>query len=349
MSRTALRASLILLAGVALTTAYQRTRPSAVMAQTAKNFLAILSPEQKAKATFSFDDKERLNWHFIPRVRKGLPLREMDAGQRALAEALLSAGLSQGGYRKVAGVLSLEPVLKVMEKDNTGRRDAAGYFFSIFGEPSESSTWGWRFEGHHVALNYTVIKGQTVASSPTFFGANPAEIKDEPRRGFRALNREEDMARELLLSLDAKQRPLALLNPTAPKDIESFNKVKADPIDPKGISRAKLNKKQVDLLMAVIEEYAHNMPEEIGAARMDAVRKGGLDKIHFAWLGGPDRGQPHYYRIQGPTFLVEYDNTQNNANHIHSVWRDYQGDFGLDVLAAHYQQFHGPSSPRTAD
>lgn len=339
---------LVLLGAMALTAAYQRTKSSSAMASAAANFLTILTPEQRAKATFPMDDKERLNWHFVPRERKGLPFREMDAGQRALAESLLIAGLSQAGYTKVTNILSLEPVLKVMEKDNTGRRDAAGYFFSVFGEPSPTGTWGWRFEGHHVALNFTVIKGQVVASSPNFFGANPAEVKEGTRKGFRSLGREEDLARDLVLSLDAKQKAMAVVDPTAPKDIISFNKVKADPLDPKGIASGKLSRKQMDMLMAVIEEYAGDMPEDIGAGRLEAIKKAGHDKIHFAWLGGTDRGQPHYYRVQGPTFLIEYDNTQNNANHIHSVWRDFNGDFGADVLSAHYQQFH-PKGVARAD
>jgi hypothetical protein len=325
---------------LALAAAHHKAKSSAVMAGAANNFLAMLSADQKAKATFAFDDKERLNWHFIPRERKGLPLKEMDAGQRALAEGLLAGSLSPSGYAKVAKVLSLEPVLRDQEKDTRGRRDAAGYFYSVFGDPSASKTWGWRFEGHHVALNYTVVKGQVVASSPTFFGANPAEIKDGPRKGFRALAREEDLARELLASLDAKQRPMAVVDPVAPKDIASGNKLKADPLDPKGIAASKLNKKQVEMLMALIEEYADNMPEDLGTARMEGVRKGGMDKLHFAWLGSADRGQPHYYRIQGPSFLVEYDNVQNNANHIHSVWRDFNGDFGADLLSMHYRESH---------
>jgi hypothetical protein len=340
MRHNLLRLGLVLVSALALTAAYQRTKSSAAMMSAANNFLTMLSPEQKTKATFAVDDKERLNWHFVPRERKGLPLREMDPGQRALAEALLGTGVSQSGYTKVANVLSLEPVLRVQENDTRGRRDAAGYFFSVFGTPSESATWGWRFEGHHVALNYTVVKGQIVATSPTFFGANPAEIKDGPRKGFRALAGEEDLARELLMALDAKQKTVAVVDPVAPKDITTGNKLKVDPIDPKGIAAGKLNKKQMELLMALIAEYTGNMPEDLGTARMDAVKKAGMDKVHFAWLGEADRGKPHYYRVQGPTFLIEYDNTQNNNNHIHSVWRDFNGDFGADLMAAHYQRFH---------
>jgi len=335
-----LRLGLILCGSLALSLAYERTSSATAMAAAAKNFLTMLTPEQRAKATYAFDDRQRVDWHFVPRERKGLPLREMDAGQRAMAEALLSAGLSQTGFAKVSGVLSLEPVLRDMEKDTRGRRDAAGYFFTVFGEPSTSATWGWRFEGHHVALNFTVIKGRTVASSPSFFGANPAELKDGPRKGFRALAGEEDLARQLLAALDEKQKAVAVVSPAAPKDIFTGNKLKVEPLESKGIAAAKLNKRQVAMLMGVIEEYAVNMPADIGSARLDAVRKAGVDKILFAWMGGPQRGQPHYYRIQGPTFLIEYDNTQNNNNHIHSVWRDFAGDFGMNLLAAHYREFH---------
>jgi hypothetical protein len=340
MRQTLFRLAALLLCAMALTAAYYRTKSNTTMAGAAHNFLAALSPDQKAKATFAMANEERFNWHFVPRERKGLPLKEMDGAQRALAHALLNAGLSQRGYLKASTVMSLEEVLRILEKDSTGRRDPDKYYFSVFGEPSETATWGWRVEGHHLALNFTVVKGQAIATAPCFFGANPAEVKDGPRKGLRTLAREEDVARELLLSLDAKQKSVAVIDQTAPKDILSYNKRKVEAGAPKGIAAAKLGKKQQDLLMALIEEYAANMPDDLAAVRMDAARKAGLDKIHFAWAGGPDRGQGHYYAVQGPTFLIEYDNTQNNANHIHSVWRDFNGDFGDDLLAGHYQQSH---------
>ncbi|MBI3696103.1 MAG: DUF3500 domain-containing protein [Acidobacteria bacterium] len=340
MRQTMLRLGALLLCAMALTAAYYRTKSSTTMTRAANHFLASLSAEQKAKATFEWSSDERLNWHFIPRERKGLPLKEMDSAQRALAQALLAAGLSQRGFMKASTITSLENILKEMEKDNAGRRDPEKYFFSIFGEPSESSTWGWRVEGHHLALNFSVVKGQTIGTTPAFFGANPAEVKQGPRKGLRVLAREEDLARELLLSLDAKQRGMAVIDPVAPKDILSFNKRKAEILENKGIPASKLTKKQADMLMAVLEEYAGAMPEDLANARMEGVKKAGLEKVVFAWAGGPDRGQGHYYRIQGPTFLVEYDNTQNDANHIHSVWRDFDGDFGMDLLAMHYQEAH---------
>jgi len=340
MRPNTLRLSAIFLLALALTAAHYRSKPGAVMTGAAKHFLTSLSEAQKTQVSFPFVAEERINWHFIPRPRKGLPLKEMDAAQRQLAHALLSAGLSQRGYLKATTVMSLEAVLRELEKDNSGRRDSDLYFFSLFGEPSESANWGWRVEGHHLSLNFSLVKGQMLATSPSFFGANPAEVKQGPRQGLRALGREEDLARELLGSLDAKQRSVAVIDSTAPKDIITAASRKADIGEPKGLAAARLNKKQYELLTALLEEYAADMPEEAATARMEAARKAGPEKILFAWAGGPDRGQPHYYRIQGPTFLIEYDNTQNNANHIHSVWRDFNGDFGLDLLAAHYQQSH---------
>jgi hypothetical protein len=340
MRQNLVRLAVLFACAAALTAAYLRTKSTTTMAGAAGNFLAALTPDQKAKATFKMDDPERVNWHFVPRERKGLPLREMEPYQQALAHAFLAAGLSQKGYIKASNIISLEEILKIQEKDTQGRRDAGKYYFTVFGDPLDGGTWGWRVEGHHLALNYTVVKGQAVATSPSFFGANPAEVKSGPRKGLRALAREEDLARELLLSLDPKQKSVAVIDPAAPKDILTYNKRKVDPAAPKGIAASKLNKKQQELLMALIEEYAGNMPEDLAAVRMDAARKAGLEKIHFAWAGGAERGQGHYYVVQAPTFLVEYDNTQNDANHIHSVWRDFRGDFGDDLLLSHYQVMH---------
>lgn len=344
MRQTILRLTALLVCAMALAAAYYRTRSSTTMAAAAQNFLASLSSDQKAQATFPMNSDERLNWHFIPRERKGLPWKQMNSEQRALASAFLSAGLSQRGYMKATTIMSLEAILKELEGGKGPNRDPENYFWSVFGEPSDSATWGWRVEGHHVSLNFTVIKGQAVASSPAFFGANPAEVKTGPRRGLRTLAREEDLARDLLNSLDAKQKAVAVIDQTAPKDILSYNKRKIDPGSPKGIAASKLNKKQNEILQALIAEYAGNMPEDLAGARMEALRKAGMEKIHFAWAGGPDRGQGHYYVVQGPTFLIEYDNTQNNANHIHSVWRDFNGDFGMDLLAMHYQESHRRSA-----
>ena len=322
-----------------LTSAYYRTQSAPAMAASAKAFLASLTAEQAAKAVIPFPSDERLNWHFIPRERKGLPLKEMTPAQKHLAHALLSSGLSQSGYIKAATVMSLEEVLRVLENDSGARRNPEGYFFSVFGEPSDKGAWGYRVEGHHLSQNFTISNGR-VAGSPSFFGANPAEVRDGPRKGLRALAREEDLARELLSALTAEQKKTAIVAPEAYKDILTTAERKAAlKGQPSGLSAAKMNGRQKELLQALLDEYAHNMPEQIAQQRLDQIKKAG-NNMFFAWAGVEQKGGPHYYRVQAPAFLIEYDNTQNNANHIHSVWRDYEGDFGLDLLKQHYDSSH---------
>jgi hypothetical protein len=322
-----------------LTSAYVRIPSSGIMETAAKNFLNSLTPQQRAQATYKFEDDQRFDWHFIPKARKGLPLKEMTSYQTKLAHALLSAGLSQRGYIKAVTIMSLEDVLKVMEKDNGERRNPDGYFFTIFGEPSSSGVWGYRVEGHHLSQNYTVAGGKVV-DSPSFFGSNPADVKDGPRKGTRVLAAEEDLARELVTALEGEQKKTAVVDQTAYKDIFTMASRKAAlEGQPSGLSASKMNGKQFAMLTALLEEYAHNVPEQMAQARMEQIKKAGKN-LHFAWAGSLERGGPHYYRVQSPIFLIEYDNTQNNANHIHSVWRDYNGDFGLDMLKAHYQTSH---------
>jgi len=324
---------------VLLTSAYHRMNSASLMAESANRFLASLTPEQRAKATFGFEDGERQNWHFIPIERKGLALREMTPAQKHLATALLSAGLSQQGYIKAQTVMSLEDVLRILEKGQGPERDPEKYYVSVFGEPSDSGTWGYRFEGHHLSQNFTVTGGH-VAGAPSFFGANPAEVREGPRKGLRTLAGEEDLGRAVIQSLDAEQRKIAIVAPEAYKDIITMDSRKAAlEGQPSGLLAAKMNAKQFDLLQALVGEYAHNMPEQIAQAREEEIKKAGK-QIYFAWAGGIERGQPHYYRVQTGDFLIEYDDTQNNANHIHSVWRDFNGDFGVDLLKLHYQTSH---------
>lgn len=336
---TVLRLFAIGIAIALLTSAYTRIHSASVMSDAAKAFLASLTPEQRAAATFQFQDEERLNWHYIPRVRKGLPLRDMTGEQKQLAHALLAAGLSQRGYIKTSTIMSLDEVLKRKENGKGPQRDPEGYFFSIFGEPSETGTWGYRIEGHHVSQNFTVVNGK-VQGAPSFFGSNPEEIKDGPRKGLRILAREDDLARTLVQSLNPDQQKAAIVNKEAPKDIltEASRKAALNG-QPSGIPASKLNAQQRETLQSLLDEYCYNMPEQIAQTREDQIKKAG-NNVFFAWAGGLERGQGHYYRIQSPTFLVELDDTQDQANHIHSVWRDFEGDFGLDLLKEHYQTSH---------
>ena len=329
---------------VLLTSAYYRIHSASILADTAKNFLASLTPEQKSKATFRFEDEERFDWHYIPKERKGLPLREMAPFQKLLAQALLNAGLSQRGYMKAVTIMSLDDVLRQMENDNGERRNPEKYYFSIFGEPSDKGTWGFRVEGHHVSLNFTMANG-TVVASPNFFGANPAEVRQGPRAGLRILGREEDLGRDLLTALTPEQKTAAIVAKDAYKDILTEASRQASlKGQPSGLSASKMNAHERELLTAIIEEYAHSFPDDVAQFRLDQAKKAG-NNLYFAWAGVEQRGGPHYYRIQSPTFLIEYDNTQNNANHIHTVWRDFDGDWGRDLLKEHYQSSAHPSAP----
>lgn len=324
-----------------------RSRSAAAMADGANKFLASLSPEQKAKATFGFDDEQRFDWHFIPRDRKGIPLKDLNEGQRKLAMELMKTGLGTSGYQKATTIVSLEPILAQLEgPQRRFPRDPELYYFSIFGTPAAKNVWGWRVEGHHISLNFTVVKGELVSNTPLFFGANPAEVKQGPQQGLRALAGEEDRGRDLVKALDEKQRAAATFDQTAPGDIVSLNKRKADPLKPEGLAGGQLNKQQKELLDKLVEEYLSRMPQDLADERRKKLREAGMDKLYFAWAGGINRGDPHYYRVQGPTFLVEYDDTQNNANHIHSVWRDFNGDFGDDLLRQHYQNTPHTSSQK---
>ena len=316
-----------------------RVHAASLMAECATRFLSALDPDQRGKATFAFDTDERMNWHFIPKERKGLPLREMTPYQKHLASALLAAGLSQTGYIKAVTIMSLEDVLKIIENDSGEHRNPEKYYFSVFGTPSDSGTWGYRVEGHHLSQNYTVVNGKVI-DGPSFFGANPAEVRQGPRKGLRTLPGEDDLGIELIHTLDEQQQGVAIVDPTAYRDILTAASRKAAlQGQPSGLSASKMNARQFDVLMALMEEYARNVPEELAEGRMEQINKAGRN-ISFAWSGGINRGDQHYYRVHAPSFLIELDDTQDNANHIHSVWRDSAGDFGEDVLRQHYHASH---------
>jgi Protein of unknown function (DUF3500) len=310
-----------------------------VMTETANRFLAALSPEQRAKATFQFSDDERMNWHFIPKERKGLTLREMSPYQRHLASALLAAGLSQAGYIKAVTIMSLEDVLKALENDSGERRNPEKYHFTVFGTPSDTGIWGWRVEGHHLSQNYTVANGQAV-DGPSFFGSNPAEVRQGPRKGLRTLAAEDDLGFEVIHTLDEPQQQIAIVDPKAYGDILTAASRKAAlQGQPSGLPAVKMNARQFDTLRALVELYAYNLPDDLAERRMDQISKAGRN-VYFTWAGGIKPGDLHYYRVQTPSFLIEFDDTQDNANHIHSVWRDFNGDFGGDLLNSHYEISH---------
>lgn len=328
---------LILGAGlVAIVRTASAPSPPPAMVTAARAFLDSLTPELKQKAQLPLDAEERFNWFYTPVPRKGLTLKEMNEAQRTAATNLLRAGLSEKGYSKAETIRALEDILAEIEKNPT-RRDKELYYFTVFGDPGPKSTWAWRYEGHHLSHHWTVVNGSALATTPQFFGANPAEVRTGAKKGLRALATEEDLGYELLRSLDDTQRQAAIIDPKAPNDILTTNTKEAAIQADRGLAYSKMTAPQKALLMKLIEENAAAQPDAIARERLAKLRAAGLDAITFAWMGGLEKGQGHYYRIQGPTFLIEFDNTQNDANHIHLAWRDFKGDWGRDLLAEHYK------------
>lgn len=309
--------------------------PGTEMANAAENFLASLSPEQKTKALFEMNGDERMNWHFVPMERKGLSFADMSPAQQHLAHGLLSSALSHRGYFKATSIMSLEQILHDLE-NKAPRRNALLYYFSFFGTPGTNG-WGWRAEGHHLSLNFTA-RGDEFVLAPSFMGANPAEVREGARKGLRILADEEDVARVLVQSLDASQRATAIISKSAPKDILTGDSRKAKWLEPVGIGVPKLSSSQQAMLRRLIQAYLGRARTEVSDRDWAGIEKAGWNAVTFAWAGGVSRGEGHYYRVQGPTFLLEYDNTQNDANHIHAVWRNLENDFGEDLLRKHYEK-----------
>lgn len=309
----------------------------AEMTSAVGNWWAALSPEEQAKAGFAFDDENRFDWHFIPRERKGLKYKEMTSAQRVLADAMLASGLSTRAYVQAETIRSLEQILKDSEAGppKTPYRDPENYSYSVFGKPSDK-TWGWRVEGHHFHASFTIIDGKTVVGGPVFLGTNPAEVREGPRKGLRILAAEDDLGHELVRSLSDDQKKKAVVADKAPKEIFTTVTRKANPGAPIGIPFSELNPSQQKLLVELVDYYAHRVRTVMAADDLAKIDQAGWDKIFFAWEGGLADGQGHYYRIHGPTFLIEFDDVQNDANHVHSIWRDANNDFGADLLKEHY-------------
>jgi hypothetical protein len=305
------------------------------MSKAANEFLNALSAPMKAKATFHVQSDERKNWHFIPKVRNGVTLKEMSPQQKNLAMALLHSGLSEMGHSKATNIMSLDLILREVEQGRGPVRDPELYYFSVFGKPDAKGTWGWRVEGHHLSVNFTIVNGEMFAATPLFFGNNPADVKTGPRKGLRVLADEEDLGRAFVKSLRDEQQKIAIYDTTAPKDVLTSNKPKVTPLDKTGVTGAQLSADQKAALKKLVEVYVGRIRGDLAKMDLEKIEKAGWDKVQFAWAGSVEKYQPHYYRVQGPTFLLEYDNTQNDANHIHAVWRDFDNDFGEDLLRQH--------------
>jgi hypothetical protein len=319
---------------------------AARMAEAATALLEALGSEMRAQASYPFGGDERYQWAYTPGPRHGLHLKAMTAAQRRAALRLFDAGLSARGAAQAQQIIAHEAILheteRIEQRPSEDERDPELYWFTIFGTPGGAAPWGWRANGHHLALNFTVIDGAVIAPTPLFFGANPAEVHHGPTRGLRILAAEEDLARVLLGSLDTSQKALAIVDQVAPSDILTRNYRLADPATvPHGIAFAALSGEQRGHLAGLVRQYVDRTAAELSAQAWARIERAGLEALTFAWAGPEERGHGHYYAVKGPTFLIEYDNTQNHANHIHSVWRDLTNDWAGDVLADHYAQAHG--------
>ena len=302
----------------------------------AKSFVASLNPTQKVQAVLKFDDPYRMNWRFVPAQRRGAHLKHLDQDAKANAYALLASHLSKSGLEQVETIRKLEDVLKELE--NNPGRDSGLYAFTFFGSPSSSGVWGWRYEGHHLSLNYTFLDGELISSSPQFLGANPAEVRQGAMKGTNALAEESNLAFALISTFSDEQLKKAVTDQNAPADILTGSKRVAAIEGSFGIKYTELKEFQQRLLQSVVRAHANVQNESDQARRMQRIENAGWQNVVFAWMGSVSADNRHYYRVQGPTFVIEFDNYQNNANHIHSVWRDFKGDFGRDVLGQHLTQ-----------
>jgi hypothetical protein len=329
---------------IASGSAFLRKDPAGTsMTAAAETFVESLSEAQRGKTLYAYDSPKRIGWHFIPLAeRKGLQLKEMDDAQRKAAHALLRAALSQAGYDTSTYIMGLEKLLHELEKGKAGSpiRDSERYYFTLFGKPDAESKWGLSVEGHHLSLNFVVEKNRLISTTPQFFGANPGKIMADypvgPKKGSRILNEEEDLGFALVNALKDKQLATAMISEKAPSEIRNAATPQPPTEKPVGVAAADLSEAQRGTLRKLIEVYAAKMPKEIATARLEAIDKAGFEKIQFAWAGAREAGEGHYYRVEGPTFQIEFCNTQadaagNRANHIHSVWRDTAGDFAIPV------------------
>ncbi len=316
------------------------------LSQQANDFLNSLTPELKSRAHFQLEDPERFNLNFIPLERKGPTFHDFNDQQKNTALELLKASLSKEGYRKTSEIMELEKILFVLENDKykysdgSSWRDPLNYHFLIFGDPAPDHLWGWKFEGHHISLNFVSTNDRIVSSTPSFFGSNPAVVSVQGHEKKEVLKLESELGFQLVNSLTGNQLETAKFSDTAPEEIITRNNRKVENIEPKGIAYNMLNEMQKETFIKLLNVYIDNYEPGFAETFRAKIEKAGYDKLYFSWAGSLSPGAPHYYRIQGPVLLIEFDNTQNNANHIHSVVRDLTNDFGEDILLNHYHQDH---------
>jgi len=307
--------------------------------QAASSFLKSLPADLRNRASFPLDSSERTAWYFVPRDRVGVSLLQLDDKQSELLGPLLATALGPEGLLEARGVMKHENILRRVETEagvaDVTRRDPGHYYTSVFGQPSGASPWAWRFEGHHLSINVTQLPGQAPIVAPVFIGANPARVLSGPQTGYRLLAQEEDLGRALMTSLSDDKRKAAMINDTAFAEIVTGNDPKVRPLAMEGLAAGAMSAEEKAQLRTLIELYVGRVNPASAKEALARLERAGFDKIHFGWAGSIESGEKHYYRVHGPTLLIEYDNTQNDANHIHTVYRDLDRDFGGDALRAH--------------
>lgn len=372
------------------------------MAAAATAVLESLDAAELEATAWPFpSDGERRRWFYTPTDHGGVALGDLRPGQQRLVLKLVASGLSRAGFVTVSTIMGLDNVLDELEGWTAmwGRergRDPGRYYLRIFGDPVADRTWAWRFGGHHVSINHTVVDGRACATTPCFLGADPASSPLLGPHPLRPLAGAEDLGRQLVMSLDGTQRAGAVVSAVAPVDIVGANRPRvaegdlplplADvwrgrfdgelgaavdayqqraervaglsaahldavrlSIAPKGIPASSLAPDQQQMLRALLDVYVGRIPDALAHEEAAKYHGDHLADLAFAWAGDVEPGEPHYYRVQGPRLLVEYDNTQRGANHVHTVWRDPDGDFAEDVLRAHHLQSHRrPEAGRSA-
>jgi hypothetical protein len=330
-------------AALFLTPAAGAAKPAAYdgsAARAARDFLAALSPQLRKAASFPANAPERTAWNYVPMDRVGVSMLQLDDAQSEKLGPLLASALSPGGLLTARDVIKHENILRRVETEagiDATRRDPGRYYTAVFGTPATAAPWAWRFEGHHLSVNVTQLPGQPPIVAPLFVGANPAIVKNGPNVGYRMLAAEEDLGRELVKMLSAEQRKIAMLQDEAFGEIVTRNDPKVAALETQGLAAADMSAGEQAQLRRVLDLYIGRMNEASAKEQWARIEGAGFGKLRFGWAGGIEPGDKHYYRIHGPTMLVEYDDTQNGANHIHTVYRDLERDFGGDALRAHYR------------
>jgi hypothetical protein len=326
------------------------------MAEAAQGLLASLRTKQRDTLHLPFGD-DRFIWDWLPgepRPRKGVRLLHLNDAQQAWVLKLIDAALDSRAAHQLNQTRQLERILRQFEKDSPEVifvvRDPEQYWVAVFGEPGGSEPWGWGITGHHISIHFTVVDGDLVGPWPMFLGAEPSTVKftveHAPPVGYRNLAEEEDLARALLASFTPEQRAVAILNREVPWDVFTHSaghntRLPDRMLMPTGLRYADMTGQQREQLIGLIRHYATRPSAEVAEIEWRKLERAGFDEVSFAWIGTEERGKGHYYNIVGPTFMVEYDNVQHDANHLHTLWRDFTNDFGQDLLAEHYAAGHG--------